>query len=106
MKNKPSKIAFAAIAGLTSPLGDPANGGDLKVVFTNILSVVQTFMIMASVLYLLYAGFMFVIARGDPTKLQKAKAALLWGLVGVALILAAEVLAYGLGDTVKSVFTT
>ncbi len=70
----------------------------------NILNVVQTILIMLSTMYLIFAGFMFVIAKGDPGKIQKAKDALLWGLIGTALILCAEVLAYGLGDTVKEVF--
>lgn len=80
------------------------DGGDLQTVFMNVVDVAQTLMIMATVLYLIYAGFMFVIARGDPTKIKKAKDALLWGLIGAALILCAEVIAYGLGDTVKEVF--
>lgn len=91
---------------LTPPLGTGTAGSDLKTVFTNMLSVVQTILIMLSTLYLLYAGFMFVTAKGDPTKLKKAKDALLWGLIGAALILCGEVLAAGIGDTVKSVFST
>lgn len=90
---------------LKPPLGNGTDGGsDLKTIFLNVVDIVQTLMIMATVLYLIYAGFMFVIAKGDPTKLKKAKDALFWGLVGAALILSAEVIAYGLGDTVKEVF--
>ncbi len=90
--------------GIVPPLGTGPGGSDLKTIFMNVIDVAQTLMIMATVLYLIYAGFMFVIARGDATKLKKAKDALLWGLVGAALILCAEVIAYGLGDTVKEVF--
>jgi hypothetical protein len=87
------------------PIGNGADGGtDLQTIFMNVLSMVQTIMIMAATLYLLYAGFMFVTAKGDPAKIKKAQGALLWGLVGAALILTAEVLALGIGDTVKEVF--
>jgi len=89
---------------LKPPLQGGGEGGDLNTVFMNIMDVAQTLMIMATVVYLIYAGFMFVIARGDPAKLKKAKDALLWGLLGAALILSAEVIAYGLGDTIKEVF--
>ena len=90
---------------LTPPIGDGTAGGtDLRTIFMNILDVAQTIMIMVATLYLLYAGFMFVTAKGDPAKLKKAQNALLWGLVGAALILTAEVLALGIGDTVKEVF--
>lgn len=95
----------AAVGGFfTPPIGDGTNSTDLKTIFMNVLDVAQTIMIMASTLYLLYAGFMFVTAKGDPTRLKKAQNALLWGLVGSALILTAEVLALGIGDTVKEVF--
>lgn len=87
------------------PLGNgTAGGSDLKTIFLNVLDVAQTIMIMLTTLYLIFAGFMFVTAKGDPGKLKKARDALLWGLIGAALILCAEVLAYGIGDTVKEVF--
>ncbi len=90
---------------LTPPLGNgTAGGSDLKTIFLNVLDIAQTIMIMVTTLYLIYAGFMFVIAKGDPGKLKTARDALLWGLVGAALILCAEVIAFGIGDTVKEVF--
>ena len=89
---------------VNSPLGEGAEGSDLKTLFLNLLDVVQTIMIMAATLYIIYAGFMFVTAKGDTEKIKKARTALLWGLIGAGLILCAEVLALGLGDTVKEVF--
>ncbi len=90
---------------LTPPIGNGTDGGtDLKTIFMNVLDVAQTIMIMVATLYLLFAGFMFVTAKGDPAKLKKAQNALLWGLIGAGLILTAEVLALGIGDTVKEVF--
>jgi len=89
---------------LNPPLGGAEGGSDLQTIFLNVLDVAQTIMIMVTTLYLIYAGFMFVTAKGDPGKIKNARNALLWGLVGAALILCAEVLAYGIGDTVKEVF--
>jgi len=101
----PGFLLAAGDGFLTPPIGNGRDGGtDLKTIFMNVLDMVQTIMIMASTLYLLYAGFMFVTAKGDPARLKKAQNALLWGLVGAALILTAEVLALGIGDTVKEVF--
>jgi hypothetical protein len=101
----PTTLLAAGSPIIPDPLASQGGGsGDLKTIFTNILSVAQTIMIMITVLYLIYAGFMFVIAKGDPEKIKKARSALLWGMIGAALILCAEVLAYGLGDTVTQVF--
>jgi hypothetical protein len=92
---------YAVSAPIKPPLGE---GTDLRTVFMNVLDIAQTIVIMITTLYLIYAGFMFVTAKGDPGKIKSARDALLWGLVGAALILTAEVLALGIGDTVKEVF--
>ncbi|MBC7982133.1 hypothetical protein H7X65_03590 [Candidatus Parcubacteria bacterium] len=106
--NTPNPNPNAAASGgaiLNPPLGNGTDGGsDLKTIFLNVLDVAQTIIIMITTLYLIFAGFMFVTAKGDPGKLKKARDALLWGLIGAGLILSAEVLAYGIGDTVKEVF--
>jgi hypothetical protein len=49
------------------------------------------------VLALLYSGFKFVIARGNPTEIQKAREGLLWVLIGSAVLLGA----YGISEFVK-----
>jgi hypothetical protein len=100
----PSPVLLMAVPIVNPPLGTGAGGSDLKTIFMNVMDIVQTILIMITTLYLIYAGFMFVVAKGDPEKLKKARAALLWGLIGAGLVLSAEVLALGIGDTVKEVF--
>ncbi|MEN9604731.1 MAG: hypothetical protein RJB39_416 [Candidatus Parcubacteria bacterium] len=75
----------------------------LSQVLLNVVNIVQILLIMAAVLYILYAGFMFVTARGAPAKIQKARDALLWGCVGIALILAAQVIITTLKNTVSGI---
>lgn len=76
----------------------------LSQVVLNVVSIVRILLIMAAVLYLLYAGFMFVTARGAPEKIKKARNALLWGCVGIALILASQVIVTSLQNTVSGIF--
>ncbi len=105
--------------GAVAPAGTAANPGNqpanyliknplskttsLSQVILNVVNIVQILLIMASVLYMLYAGLMFVTARGEPAKINKAKAALLWGCVGIALILAAQVIITTLKNTVSGI---
>lgn len=77
----------------------------LSQVILNVISIVRILLIMAAVLYLLYAGFMFVTARGEPGKIVKARNALLWGCVGIALILSAQVLITSLQNTVNGILS-
>lgn len=86
---------------ITNPLG---NTKSLSQVIVNVVSVVQILLIMAAVLYILYAGFMFVTARGETARIIKARNALLWGLVGVALVLGAQVITTTIKNSVQGVF--
>jgi hypothetical protein len=52
-------------------------------------------------LAIIFAGFMLVAAQGNPEKLQKARQALLWAIVGGAILLGAYVIAQAIGGTVE-----
>ena len=51
-------------------------------------------------LAIIYSGFLFVTAQGSSEKLGKAKDALLWSIVGAALVLGAWALAILISETV------
>lgn len=52
------------------------------------------------VFFIIYAGFLFVTARGDTTKLEKAKTTFLYTVIGAAILLGATVLATVIKNTV------
>lgn len=83
-------------------ISNPLSGvNSLEQVVLNVIKVVELLLIMATVIYLLYAGMMFVTARGEPGKITKARDALLWGMVGAALVLCARVIATTIQGTVQ-----
>ena len=99
-------LIFIATPFLTYavPVPNPTPGfGSIEQIVLQVVNIVQILLIMATVLYLLYAGLMFVTARGEPSKITKARDALLWGMVGAALILASRVLVTTLQNAVNSV---
>jgi len=55
-------------------------------------------MIPLSAIMFLYAGAMFMTSGGDEEKIKKAKRAILWAVIGVAVIL----INYGFIDLIKS----
>ena len=52
------------------------------------------------VLAIIYSGFLFVSARGKPEKLEEAKKALLYTLIGAAILLGSWAIAQLISDTV------
>ncbi len=53
-----------------------------------------------AVLMIMYAGFLFVTARGDTTKITKAKDALLYTVIGAAILLGAWVISQAIQNTI------
>lgn len=53
-----------------------------------------------AVMMIMYAGFMYVTARGDPGQIKKAHDALLWAVIGAAILLGAWVISQTIGTTI------
>lgn len=57
-------------------------------------------------LAIIYTGFLFVKAQGNPEAITKAKMSLLYTLIGGALLLGAFVIANAIGKTVEDITST
>ena len=72
--------------------------GLIRLVIDSILlpigAVVATVMI-------IYSGFLFVTAQGDPAKLTKAKESLLYAVIGSAILLGAYLISETIGGTIE-----
>ena len=55
------------------------------------------------VLMLVYSGFLFVSAQGNPEKLATAKKAIMWTIIGAVVVLGASVLASAIEGTVDNI---
>ena len=53
-----------------------------------------------AVLFLVYAGFLFVTARGSEEQLEHAKKTLLWTVIGIAILFGSTVIATGIQNTI------
>ena len=54
---------------------------------------------------LIYVGYLFVVARGVPGEITKAKDALLWTVVGALILLGAQAISLGIQATVAALST-
>jgi hypothetical protein len=90
---------------IVNPLGQngPQTIPDFIKLVINIVLVVG---IPIVALAIIYTGFLFVGAQGNPEKITKAKKALLYTLIGGALLLGAFVIAQAIGATVEDIKST
>ena len=85
---------------MTNPLGNNINSfcGLIKA----ILGAVIQIGIPVAVLFIVFAGFKFVLARGNPEKLREARQNLLYTLIGIGIFLGAWLIAVVIANTVNS----
>ena len=67
-----------------------------------LIGVVQIGTIILTMM-LVYVGFLFVVAQGNPEKLQSAKSALVWTVIGGLVLLGATTIQLVIEGTVKSI---
>ena len=86
---------------LLNPLGTTGSNG-LEAFLGSILDFVIRIGTVVVVLMMVYVGFKFVTAQGDPGEITKAREMLLWTVVGALVLLGSKVLASGIEATVKA----
>ncbi len=86
--------------GLQNPL---RSGGSIPELFQVLLDIVMVFAVPLIVFFIIYAGFMYVTARGNMETVQKAHRALLYALIGAIIIIGANVLVKIISGTVHSI---
>lgn len=86
---------------IENPLGDSVT--DIPSFIEKILRFILMLAVPIVALAIIYTGFLFVTALGNSEKLKKAKQALVYTLIGAALLLGAFVIAEAIQGTVKEI---
>jgi hypothetical protein len=89
---------------IKNPLGE--NITDIPSFIEAVINIVLIVGIPVIALAIIYTGFLFVSAQGNPEKLTKAKSSLLYTLIGAALLLGAFLIAEAIGKTVEDIKST
>lgn len=84
---------------LVNPLGE---GVGLMQLLNKILDFVIQIGTIVVIFMLVYVGYLFVIARGEPGAITKAKDALMWTLVGALILLGSKAIALAIEATVQA----
>ena len=93
-----ASVAFAAAGELNSPLNPSISS--IPAFISTALKVLVMVALPIISLFIVYSGFMFVIARGNESMLSEAKKNFFFVIVGSILILGAWVIATLIGGTV------
>ena len=91
--------------GLSTPIvvKNPIAADSITELFMAIIDILLVFAIPIIAFFIIYAGFMYVTARGNAEQIETAHKALLYALIGGVLILGAKVLIEVIGGTVDEI---
>lgn len=92
-------VAFAQNQGLQNPLS--SNYSSIPQFISGALKVMVMVALPIITLFMVYSGFLFVLAQGNQEQLSKAKTNFVYVVIGAILILGAWVFASLLGGTIS-----
>ena len=93
--------------GSTPPqLENPIEADNLTTFLRDVLEAIVTLLIPIVVVFIVIAGFRFVMAQGNEEKLKKAKKNLLYVLIGTAIVIGANIILLIIDSTVTSLGVT
>jgi hypothetical protein len=82
---------------IVNPFKQDTIEGLINVVLNDILIPIGG---VVAVIMVMYAGFLFVTARGNEAQITKAKQALLYAVIGAAILLGAKVISDAISKTI------
>ncbi len=91
----------ASTTSITIKLDNPISSSSVQDFMQKILQGVVLLLTPVVTIMIIYAGFLFVQAQGNPEKIGAAKKALGSALIGAALALGAEGLSMVIASTIK-----
>ena len=78
---------------------------NVQQLITKILNLVVQVGLPIIVLMIIYAGFQYVTARGNPEKIKVAHDTILWTVIGAAIVLGAAVISHAISGTIDTLKT-
>jgi hypothetical protein len=78
--------------GDSASLFNPLQSQTIPEFLLKIIDVLLVFALPLIILYIMYAGYLFVTAQGTPAKVSEARSALLWAVVGGVIVLGAKII--------------
>lgn len=89
-------------SGDKGELSNPLKSKSIEEFILKIIDVLLVFATPIIMLYIMYAGYLFVTARGDSGQISTARSALLWAVVGGVIVLGARVIIAVIQGTIKA----
>ncbi len=102
----PSLVLAQNPRSIPTRLENPLSVGSIQDLLVAILNIVMILMIPVIVFFIIYAGFLYVTARGNAEQIKQATRALTYAIIGAILVVGAFAIAEIVRATVSSFSAT
>ena len=82
---------------------NPLKSNDLVATVKSFINVVIDIGSVVCIIFLIYAGFLFVQARGNSGEITKAKDTFMWTVVGIVILLGSQLIANIVIGTINNI---
>jgi hypothetical protein len=89
--------------GPSATISNPLKVNSIQDLISEALKFVVNLLAIAGVVYIIWTGFLFVKAQGNPTELEKAKKSFMNAIIGMAIILGAWGIATVIANTINKI---
>ena len=100
-------VVFGAGTGkvANAKIDNPIASTTIEALIASILKIIIAVGTPIAILFLIFSGFKFVMARGKPDGIKDAREMFIWTLVGIAILLGASLLAKIIEGTINQLGT-
>lgn len=95
-------VAFFARAEIF-PIDPPTSARSFEALLLGILNYLTPFAFTLAAAFIIFSGFKYILALGNPTKIAAANKTLTYVLIGTALIVGAAAIAGAVINTIKQI---
>lgn len=92
------KSAFAQAREVVEDKDGFARLSSIPILFENVLAAVTVLAGFAALMMLIFGGFRYIVAQGDPKAVQAARGTLTWAIVGLVMVIVAWLVLAFLAD--------
>ncbi len=84
-------------------IDNPLKFNSIQALVLETVKVATTIGFYIAVFFIIYSGFLFVKARGNPKEIEDAKKTFMWTVIGTAVLLGANVVARVIQGTITQI---
>ncbi len=75
-----------------TPISNPLRANNLEELVNSLVDLALRLGVIVATLAIIWVGFLFIVAQGEPKKISEAKQALQWVVIGITILFGSKII--------------